>query len=421
MWKTTELPGNTLALSQYTGADAFKARGESGRGRAVLLATSKITMAGIYNNGLYQNVIIIYRLLEAMKYIPTLLVNNRMDEGDFPAEWSDIRCLTLEEYLQKPFPLVACIEIGMSIDPSIRDVLKIMGAKVVKLYLGNVLNIDIETSIFYRGAELAHHIVGAADELWVSPHYAHHLDYTCELNHVPPEKGAIAPYVWDPMILEASTGSGPRGNPRWRAPTSVDDTQHILIFEPNISFQKCCIVPLAICEAYYQRRRRGANIMVHIFNSDRFNTALYFKESVLKGTQLAQDPFNEVGGIRGDSLAGSSYGRVVLEDRVSVVDLMAKYPSAIVVCHQVANEFNYMVLECLFYGFPVIHNADSWAGAGYYYEGNRIADGADRLVEVIDGHAKNYHAYMSAGRGLLWNHSIHNPDVKRGWEELLLR
>jgi hypothetical protein len=161
------------------GSTHFKSHTEQ---RNILLATSKITLAGIFNNGLYQNIIIIYRLLESMGYRPHLLVNDAVAEGDLPGGLSDIRCVVLEQYLTAPFALVACIEIGMSIDPSIRSVLKIMGAKVVKLYLGNVLNIDIETSIYYKSAELAHHIVGEADELWVSPHYTAHLEYACELN-----------------------------------------------------------------------------------------------------------------------------------------------------------------------------------------------------------------------------------------------
>jgi hypothetical protein len=273
--------------------------------------------------------------------------------------------------------------------------LKLMGAKAVKLYLGNVLNIDIETSIFYRSANLSHHIVGEADELWVSPHYAAHLEYACELNKVPLLKGKVAPYVWDPMILRESGGEV-----QWNA-VCGSDTKHILIFEPNISFQKCAVVPFVAAEAYYQKNP-GANILVHIFNGDKFDSVRYFKESVVKGTRLASD------------------NKVVFEERKSVVELMKKYSSAVILCHQVANEFNYMVLEALNNGFPVIHNATAWAEAGYYYEGNRVLGAADALAAALNGHVGMLPVYKSRAAALAWKHSIYNPEVQRGWEELLL-
>jgi hypothetical protein len=53
-----------------------------------------------------------------------------------------------EELLKNPIPVFAYIEIGMSIDPVVRKFLRMIGAKSYKLYLGNILNIDIQ------GAEL---------------------------------------------------------------------------------------------------------------------------------------------------------------------------------------------------------------------------------------------------------------------------
>ena len=88
------------------------------------------------------------------------------------------------------------------------------GAKVCKLYLGNILNIDIETPMFYTQMHFAHHIVGEIDEIWVSPHYKQHEEYAAILNHVEPisKSMKIAPYVWDSSILSLD---GKR-NLQWR-------------------------------------------------------------------------------------------------------------------------------------------------------------------------------------------------------------
>jgi hypothetical protein len=114
-------------------------------------------------------------------------------------------------------------------------------------------------------------------------------------------------------------------------------------------------------------------------------------------------------------------GRVELHGRESVVKILGQHSDGIVLCHQLANEFNYMILECLYSGFPVIHNARTWSEAGYYYEDNSISKGVAALAAAIDGHATALPSYKSAGAALLWKHSINNPDVKRGWQELLLR
>ena len=73
--------------------------------------------------------------------------------------------LDFPEYVAKPFGIVAYIEMAMSCDPSIRKFFRSIGAKTVKVYLGNILNIDIETITFYRGMNFSHHIAGELDEL----------------------------------------------------------------------------------------------------------------------------------------------------------------------------------------------------------------------------------------------------------------
>ena len=120
-----------------------------------------------------------------MGYAPILVVNDKpKDIERVPTILRHVRMITVEEILKSPIPIHLYLEIGMSVDPSLRRLFRTAGAKVAKLYLGNILNIDTETPMFYPGMHFAHHVVGEIDEIWVSPHYKQHEEYAAVLNHV---------------------------------------------------------------------------------------------------------------------------------------------------------------------------------------------------------------------------------------------
>jgi hypothetical protein len=74
--------------------------------------------------------------------------------------------VTAEEDLQAAWiPVYGYIEIGMSIDPNLRKFLKMIGSRFVRSHLGNILNIDVETPIFYPDMNFAHHVIGEIDKV----------------------------------------------------------------------------------------------------------------------------------------------------------------------------------------------------------------------------------------------------------------
>ena len=183
--------------------------------KIVLLATATITDENIFNNGLFQNVFFLLRMFEAMGMLPLFVVNEKPKALDkVPEVLRNTRVVSVEDLVKQPIPVAYYIEIGMSIDQVMRKFLKMIGAKIFKLYLGNILNIDVETPIFYPNMNFAHHVIGEINDIWVSPHYAQHSEYARHLNHVDPsnKKTMVAPYVWDSAIL---TDDG-RRNLIWR-------------------------------------------------------------------------------------------------------------------------------------------------------------------------------------------------------------
>jgi len=365
--------------------------------KIVLLATAVITHDNIFMNGLFQNIYVIYRMFEAMGWLPIMIVNTKPTSiSTIPWYMHDIRIMTVEDVTKNPIPIKLYIEIGMSIDPSIRKFIKLCGSKICKLYLGNILNIDIETPMFYPSMFFSHHIIGEQDDIWVSPHYYQHSQYARAINHIDIEKPtpAVAPYVWDSQILF----DGGKREFKWR-PAEKPEEDVFLILEPNISFQKSSLIPLMIVEAWF-RKNPTWNGRVVLINGKRLQMMPFFMESIWNTLELVKK------------------GRVEVYDRMDILTILKDFPSAIPICHQWNNEYNYMVLEYFATCYPVLHNASDWKDFGYYYKNNDIAAGVKLINAVRENHHTSLEVYKSHARTLAWKHSPYNPVIQQEWSDL---
>ena len=366
--------------------------------KILFIATASITDQNIFNNGLYQNCFILYRLAEAIGWLPIFVVNKKpTDMKEIPELLRPCRIAEIEEILKQPIAVGMYLEIGMSMSSDLRRYMKMLGARSTKLYLGNILNIDAETPMCFPGMFFSHHVVGEQDEIWVSPHYAQHAEYATILNKVEPtpKSQRIAPYVWDPCIL---TDYG-RRHVRWR-PRRADEKACIIIMEPNISFQKTGIIPILLAEEY-ARANPEKDFDVYILNSDRISVTAYFKDVIEPCLTLAKQ------------------GRLKYGGRHDMISVMTNFPHATAICHHVNNEFNYMVLEFLWAGYPVLHNADVWKDFAYHYPENDILTGAKILDKALWDHHENQETYRGHARALAWRHSPYNPDIQKAWLDLL--
>ena len=365
--------------------------------KVVIFATGKMSDSNVFANGLFQNIYYLYLLAELLGYTSFFLFNERDEADKRPEFLKNIRILLLDDLVRHPIPVHMYLEIGMSINPSLRSYLKTLGARVVKLYLGNILNIDIETPTYYIHQNFAHHVVGNSDEIWVSPHYEMHKEYAGCLNHVPldPDHLKIAAYVWEPFFLTKMNTS----IPRWQ-PFKEGEPFTFLVMEPNISFQKSAFMPLLIAEAFY-RANKSINFKVVIVNGNRYQQIPYSANCFLPRLDIIQD------------------GKVEFRDRMDIISAIIEFPSAIPFLHNINNEYNYMLLEYLHLGFPAIHNAPTWKDAGYYYNEESIEEGVRCLAQAINGHVDNLDVFIGQARPIIYRHSIYNPKVQEAWKALL--
>lgn len=401
-----ELPGMTRcpvsALPMHDHTPAIKLDTlPSAMGRPIaLLATANISHDNIFNNGLYQNVYFIYKLFESIGWLPILTVQEKPASLEkVPLILQPCRFMLIEELLKQPVKIQVYIEIGMSVEPRVRAYMHALGAKIVKLYLGNILNIDIETPIFTPSINFSHHVVGEMDEIWTSPHYGQHASYAAAINRLPADSCRIAPYVWDSTVL---TNGGLKA-PAWRPRLLCGDKQEPLTFvimEPNISAQKNGLIPLLIAEKFHTTFPQEQTRVI-LMNGDRLRLSPHFERNILPYLTLFKED------------------RIVFEGRRNMAYVQETYPYAIPIVHHINNEFNYMTLEYLYSGFPVLHNCTSWKDFGYYYPENDITKGVVQALYAHRQHADSLETYKSHAKTLFWRHSPYNPEVQKAWIQLL--
>jgi len=389
------LPGNTLLPSEEHETTSLTSLSLPLDRPAIILASNEVNDQNLFINGLTQNIVVLYHLFESLGYDSYLLQHSitQSDKKDFLKRY---RCITTQEMVQRRMSIRAFIEIGMSLDSATRGYLRSVGAKIVKLYLGNILNIDIETIQNYSTMFFNHHIVGEIDEIWTSPHYMQHIDYAALLNRTPMEKGRVVPYVWDSCFL---TQYGNREQFEWIPPTDWR-TMDIVIMDPNISFQKCTFYSILLVEAYSKLHPEWHG-NVHIINGDRLKLSSNSHNNLLPTLSLYRA------------------GRIKLYERKKIHQILEQHRSACFLTHQWNNDYNYMTLELLYCNYPILHNSEGWAPYGYSYSINAWEKAIETLQGALLNHEHNLHIYKTHAANLIWKHSSHNPSIQQRWRELI--
>ena len=347
--------------------------------RDIFLATGVITEATLFQNGLHQNSLLLYDLFERLGYRCHCLVDRSCDFIN------GYRHLQPEDYLRQEdaYNPVFYIEIGLSLDAAWRAYLQKKGCKTAKLYLGNVLNIDTETVCMTPGLFFHHHNMGYFDYIWTSPHYMANCAWLTALHGKP---CSVVPYIWSPKFLGNPLSLSPFGG-------SFKSSGDIVIAEPNISFQKTALVPLLLAEAYY-REHPSWKGQVFIQNSERLLVTPFWNR-IVENLSLFLD------------------GRIVFSGRKSILELVQEHEGAVFICHQLTNEFNYMILELLYLGIPVLHTSESWSQSGHYYSVDQWSNAVQTLEKVIGKER------VQNSSDLLWRISPENPVIQEDWAKLL--
>lgn len=390
------LPGYT-DLSSYTKLNATLTElSPNTERKIIILATNDANDESLFKNGLTQNILILYDLFETLGYVSYLLKSQENATSSKKAFISNYKTIHPTDIIRNPIPIHTFIEIGMSVDSVLRSYLRSIGAKIVKLYLGNILNIDIETIQNYKDMFFYHHITGEIDEIWTSPHYKQHIDYAAVLNRTEIANSKIVPYVWDSCFISRY---GNKDTLEWIPPLDWR-LQNIVICDPNISFQKSFLYSLLLIEAYSKLYTEWKG-NIHIINGDKIRINDYSYNSVISMMSLHKQD------------------RIIYHSRKNIHTIINENRSACFITHQLNNDFNYMTLELMYCNFPILHNSHGWDNVGYYYTIDKWDNAIKTLHNALTMHTQNLNIYKLHSSNLIWRHSIYNPNIQSEWRSIL--
>lgn len=357
--------------------------------KAIFLTTTKIPDHHLWANGLFQNVFVLYTMFEAAGYQPFFFVDSVKNNPESELHKS-IRVTDMDTFMKAPFRLHAYIELGMSCAPNIRNAFRTIGAKVIKVYLGNILNIDIETPMFYPEMNFSHHVIGGLDEIWISPHYWAHKGFSGRINGIT-SKAKVCPYVWDPRFIQVNKDIYQH---RMAPPYSFT------VMEPNISFQKNSFFPIMMVEALFKKSPHLVQDCV-VINGDKFKNNPYFSQNILNELEIFKA------------------GRLHLLPRADVITVSKHLNNHILLQHTVNNEYNYSFLEHMYMGFPVVHNFSCFKDYGYYYENNNLDSAIAAIEDVITNHILRKEMYKTQSQELAWRFSPYNSENQKAWLKMI--
>jgi len=276
-------------------------------------------------------------------------------------------------------------------------------AKVVKYQCGNNYVVDMERVIFNTAPENAvpswdgHH-----DETWLIPQQEYqNLEYFQAIYRQEKQQLKVVPFVWDPEHTDNYVNliktKGKKG-PEYTIDKPREDRK-ISVMEPNLNVVKYSMIPLLIAEQVYRTHGEGAFKQIYIGSGDKILKNAYYK-----------------GMLKYLDLVNHNPPLVKYVPRYPVVTFLAE-ETDIVLSHQWANPLNYAYLDAMYYGYPLVHNADYIKDAGYYYEGFKVNDGTAQLESALSAHDPV--SYSEKNKPALERYLTTNPDVVDTYKKLI--
>ena len=275
--------------------------------------------------------------------------------------------------------------------------------KAIQYKCGNDYVIDMERSIHPKKevGEILPSWYGGTDQVWYVPQQQYqNQDYYEMIYSKGPEDVFPVPFIWDPMFLEGSYDTA-------KYMPGPND-KRICTFEPNMNVVKYCMIPMLISEEVY---RMGIKYEVHnIYSGDRLMKNTYFKSKsgIISFLKSVMEPLS-----KGES------PKTVFHNKYMVMDILER--NDIVVSHQWENPLNYAYLDSLYYGYPLVHNADFIQDAGYYYKDFKVKEGAIELRKAIEEHDKpeSLESYNSRSNKVLSRYTVKNEKMISSYNQLI--
>lgn len=275
--------------------------------------------------------------------------------------------------------------------------------KVVKYQCGNNYVVDMERVIFDTAKEALPSWDIGHDETWMIPQQEYqNAEYFKLIYRHKDHQIKTVPFVWDPEHIQRSSDMLKAAGKKYPGYVAKDRADKKLsIMEPNLNVVKWSMIPLMIAEKMYREFGENAFKQVYIGSGQRILESSYYKQMIKNFDIVRHNP--------------------------PLVKYVGRYPAAvffaeetdIVLSHQWENPLNYAYLDAMYFGYPIVHNADMIKDAGYYYEGFDVTDGYNKLKEAIENYDKNFKKEKAKNDKVLNRYLTTNPEVVDTYRKLI--
>lgn len=257
---------------------------------------------------------------------------------------------------------------------------------IVNFTCGNIFVLHQEEFVFNKHHIMHHYMQSYYHLNWIMEMYDYCQDYLRIMSNKETE---VVPYIWDPDIIESYVSK----NNLLRSLGNDRSKINIMIFEANMSIHKNALVPLLICEEFYRKYPDRLN-KIYVFCCDNL---LKENEHMIKWLAIFNDKKVEV------------YGRIVMPYIVDVISKNNHYLS-VMLSFTLLNRLNFIHLEMMYLGIPIVHNCKPFELNGNYFEDHDLA-GAARALEKIRVDFESPSSYKQACREIIDRYS--SSDAER--------
>ncbi len=344
----------------------------------------------IWSNGLHQNAFYLAKLLRKCGHRVDLL--GKVEKF---VKYSDVEGLSIypwKRVYEKKYDII--LSVSLSPPPDIRDLIRKNNPKTkfVAVQYGNLFEMTVEDFLGFRACNSSYaNEYDDLSALWISPHFTYTLPWLKSIfKHVPIHE---CPYVWESSFFDARCEEF-EGDPNW---TPDIDMTKIAMHEPNINVMKNCIIPLAIVGELNDKHPEMVS-EVFALNTEEAKANVRFINYIKQLGLMEKGSF---------------------DSRRTTPFMVTQNVMGVSVFNQRWCDLNYIYLELLKLGYPIVHNSEGMKEAGYYYPGIDVQAGAAQLKNAMLNHAENLEEYKKKADDLLWKYSTDNPDNIKGYNDLV--
>lgn len=295
------------------------------------------------------------------------------------------------------------ILLGTSFDTEqTKDLKKINpNIKIIKYYCGNNYIIDMERVIF-ESKEVVSNWTHGHDEAWFIPQQEYHnKSYYQTMGRLSPDKVKVVPFVWSPEFIKKDNEKRVKQGDvsAFYSPGKNRKDKNIVSMEPNMNVVKYCMPLIMMAEELYRNKGKDSFNEFWIGSGKRLLKNKYFISSL-------------------NSLDLTRSGKLKLCSRYPVTIFLSE-KTDVVVSHQWGNPLNYAYLDALYFGYPLVHNADMIKDAGYYYEGFDTVKASEILSNTLAHHDEIIDKYNSKSTKVLSRYVSTNPQIVNTYKKLI--